>query len=769
MKKIQYILIALILCLTFVNPTPKAELPVEDFTHAVFAEEFTATWCVYCPSAAENLMKVYDDIPNEPYYHDKFFFVALITDVNDKADERMDDYPDVTGYPTVIFDGNDEKVSGGQSDTSNYEQAIDNCGQREDTDISLGIEMNHLGADQLEVSMSMTWNEDAALGDPTFNGYVRAYIVEKISRYNNYDGDPYHFGFLDYAFEESVELNPHEETTLNTVWIGGDHEDKNGNDFSDIDYENINIFVAFFNDESASTDKYVLETAFAIPPELDIDIPEGLLSGNIEVAGTAVSKKSEIENVYYKWDNAEWSNSNLEAFNGDFSFNLDTTSLSNGEHQLEIKVVDQGASIVEVFELEILNDENPPVLQIISPDEGAVLESITVFEVEVTDDNKVTEVEYKIDDGNWRKMYYNEDDYYIASWNTQEAGAGNGDYTVTFKSLDASSNKAERTVNITVFNEGDVTYPYLEIVSPEEDFYNTRVDVEVETTDPDGIESVQYRIDNGTWRSLGLEDGNIFTAKWIPTWDGWHWIDIKSVDKQGYTTEGSLRFETDSTPPSLILNSFTNDVTAIAEFDLSVYDYSSLLSLKYRINGGTWNELDQEEGNVIFNWDSTKYEDGECLMEIECTDRWGGVSTLYRNLDIRNQGLIYSVPPSSIETSTVTRISAIIDYEEAQTVNMIVAKTSEGVLAEGQKIPMYKEGNYYYGELYFDNPGTYVYSIEIDTGHGKLSSYEQKIVVSEKQKIVADEDEKNMLSGIGIFPIILILIFVSFRRKIRSF
>ena len=62
MKKLQYILVALILCLTFVNPTPEAELPVEDFTHVVFAEEFTATWCVYCPSAAENLMKIYDDI-----------------------------------------------------------------------------------------------------------------------------------------------------------------------------------------------------------------------------------------------------------------------------------------------------------------------------------------------------------------------------------------------------------------------------------------------------------------------------------------------------------------------------------------------------------------------------------------------------------------------------------------------------------------------------------------------------------------------------------
>ena len=77
MKRLQYILIALLLSFSMIKPTNTAELPVEDFTHAVFGEEFTATWCVYCPSAAENLMKVYEDIPDEPYYHDQFFFVAL--------------------------------------------------------------------------------------------------------------------------------------------------------------------------------------------------------------------------------------------------------------------------------------------------------------------------------------------------------------------------------------------------------------------------------------------------------------------------------------------------------------------------------------------------------------------------------------------------------------------------------------------------------------------------------------------------------------------
>ena len=748
-----------------IKPNPTAELPAEDFTHAVFGEEFTATWCVYCPSAAENLMKIYDDVPDEPYYHDNFFFVALITDVNDKADQRMDDYPDVTGYPTVIFDGNDEKVSGGQSDTSNYEQAIDTCGERDDTDISLGIEMNHLGADQLDVSVTMTWNEDGALGDPTFNGFVRAYIVEKVSRYNNYDGDPYHFGFLDYAFEESVELEPHEEKELNTIWIGGEHEDKNGNDFSDIEYDNINIFVAFFNDESTSADKYVLESAFAIPPELEIEVPEGLQSGNLELQGSAIGEKSDIQNVQYRWNQDTWIESGLNSFNGNFNLEIDTEGVPNGDHQLSVKVKDRGASMVNTFDIEVLNDENPPSITVISPGNGDTVDSITIFEVEAIDDNKISDVSYQVNQGDWRKMYYDEGDSYIASWNTQEANAGNGDHQITFKAIDMNSNEISEMVEITVFNEEDITYPYLRINEPKEQMYNNRVNINVEASDPDGIDKVQYRMDNGTWRDLSAEGNNIFTETWTPTWDGWHWLDIVSIDSQGYETFGNVRLETDSTPPSLLLNSFSKDISAIAEFDLDVYDYSSLLSLKYRIDGGTWNELDREESSVFFEWDSTKYDDGECLMEIECTDEWGGVSTLYRNLDVKNQGLIYSIPPSNIETGSVISITSIVDYENPQSVNIIVAKVDEGVLAEGQKLPMQKEGNYYVGELFFEVEGSYVYSIEVDTGHGKLKSYEQTFIVSEKQVVASTDTEDNMLFSPSTISVIAILSLIALRRR----
>jgi len=96
---------------------------------------------------------------------------------------------------------------------------------------------------------------------------------------------------------------------------------------------------------------------------------------------------------------------------------------------------------------------------------------------------------------------------------------------------------------------------------------------------------------------------------------------------------------------------------------------------------------------------------------------------------------------------------------------MILAKIDVDVLAEGQKIPMNKEGNYYVGEIYFENPGLYVYSIEVDTGHGKLSSYEQNIVVSAKQSLTEENSDESMLFSPNILPAILMLIFVALRRK----
>ena len=781
MKKIAYILIAALLFSPFWTFNPSAEISDEQFTHTVFAEEFTATWCVYCPSAAENLMLVYEDVPGEPYYDDNFFFVALITDVNDKADDRMGDFPDVTGYPTVIFDGNDEKVSGGQSSTANYEQAIDTTGQREDTDISLSIEMDHLGDDKLDISISMTWNEDGSFSNPTFDGYVRAYIVEKISRYNNYDGDPYHFGFLDYAFDQEVQLEPHEKQSLSTIWTGGDHQDKNGNDFSDIEYDNINVFVAFFNDESTASDKYSLQSAFAIPPKIEIDDVEHMINdefvkvediagSDLRIKGQAHSEKSDITELTYRWNLGPWQGTGIGDFNGDFEVIIDTTEQSNGPNNLEIRTVNNGASSTKIIELNILNDFENPEIEIISHNDGDTVEEVTVFEVVATDDNEIEKVQFSVNNGDWRNMYSNSEDSYIAGWNTQEANAGNGEHLIKFKAVDPSGNKNIEMINLTVFNEGDVTYPSVKILSPENELYNSRVKIEVETEDPDGIKTVEYKIDQGDWRIMEKESGNIFGDYWTPLSDGWHDLTIKSTDNQEYTTNLSSSFETDSNPPYILLNSNTYDISATANFEINVEDYSDLQTLRYRIDGEDWIEMDVPElinnqYDVSFAWDSTKYEDGECLLEVECVDEWGATNKIYKNLKVKNKGLINSIAPSNIYANDIVKINAVIDYENPKSVNLVIAKVDSEVLAEGQKIPMEIDGNYYYGELFFENPGTYVYSIEIDTGHGTLKSYEQNIIVSEKQNQVVAEEDEGALPGLSMAPIIFIIIIIASRKR----
>ena len=152
-------------------------------------------------------------------------------------------------------------------------------------------------------------------------------------------------------------------------------------------------------------------------------------------------------------------------------------------------------------------------------------------------------------------------------------------------------------------------------------------------------------------------------------------------------------------------------------------------------------------------------------MEVECVDIWGATNKIYKNLKVKNKGLINSIAPSNIYANDIIEISAVIDYDNPISVNLVVAKVEEDVLAEGQKIPMKIDGNYYYGELFFENPGTYVYSIEIDTGHGKLKSYEQNIIVSQKQNDITEEEEGSTLPSLNIVSIIFVVIIISSRKR----
>lgn len=708
-------------------PGSAAERPVEDFTHAVIGEEFTTTWCVYCPSAAENLNKVWQpksEYPDDPYYHDQFFFVALITDVNDKAGDRAGDYPDFAGYPTVYFDGGDEKVEGGQSDTSNYEQAIDSSGGRSDTDISLRIAMQHLGDDRIAVQVYITWNEDAGFGNPDFSGYIRAYIVEPVSRYDNYDGNPYHFGFLDYAFDQQVVLDPHEEVVLETVWIGGDHNDSEGNDFSDISYNNLNIFVSFFNDESTSADDYALQSAFAIPPQTSFEFPTGNLSDTVSLPGSASQLRSAIAAVEYSVDGGEWQ---LADGTDEFDLMLDTTAYGNGAHELVLRITDTAGTTLELAgNLEILNDSEPPIVTWLEPAADSEVTGLVALAASASDNSAIAKVEYRVGEGTWRQMTYAGDDRWEVEWNTEETGGSNGLHTLEVRALDDYGNEATDSLELDVQNEGDITYPALEVNGVPGTLFAGPLDVTITASDPDGVASVEYQIDGGAWHSVDENGFRIITAA-LP--DGVHSLLVRAVDGLDYATEVSTQFECDNTAPVILLDTFPDPVTAELTLTFATSDYAGIESLQYRVGGSDWTSL--PAGTTEFTWDSTLASDGSWLLEIEASDLLGNRDTTYRTLNVENAGRIALLPVADAQAGSPVEIRAFVDYPDPLAVYLLVA---------GQRLPMQTGPAGWSAKVTLAEAGSYGYRVEVDTGHGSFQGNEQMLNIGEAAALPDEED-----------------------------
>ena len=211
-----------------------------DFTHTVFAEECTATWCPNCPFAAEALYNIYQsgDYP--------FYYVSLVNDKSDIGRERNRDYSfgifKIYAFPTVYFDGGDTNFIGRKSTVplteAEYRTLIEQEGQRTPKQpITMESFVIWEGDAKITVIVNIT-NE----GNLPYLGKIRSYVTEIVSRWNNNIGDPYHFALLDYAINKIVLLIPKKTKTITGHFDGAANH---GNQtFPDITSDNIMVISA---------------------------------------------------------------------------------------------------------------------------------------------------------------------------------------------------------------------------------------------------------------------------------------------------------------------------------------------------------------------------------------------------------------------------------------------------------------------------------------------------------------------------------------------
>lgn len=221
----------------------------QDFTHTVFVEEGTWTGCPYCVTAANQLYNIYNsgDL--------NFYYAALIYDNKDTRNRIKE--LNISEYPNVFFDGKYKHILGGQSSETSYRNAINSSGKRIVPDIDIDMSVEWKGGGTIKITINVQ-NHEAE----KYNGHLRVYVTEKVSRWNDNSGKPYHFGILDIPIDKDLFVvardrpRPLADTkTFVKTWYGAMHG------FGDITQDNIIVIASLFD---ADTD-YVVETAAKEP------------------------------------------------------------------------------------------------------------------------------------------------------------------------------------------------------------------------------------------------------------------------------------------------------------------------------------------------------------------------------------------------------------------------------------------------------------------------------------------------------------------------
>jgi hypothetical protein len=203
-----------------------------NITRYAFIEKGTFETCEYCVPVGKILQDLYESSDYPIYY------VSMVRE-NSKAKARLVDDYNVKFYPTVFIDGGYRIVFGNKAKTV-FQKRIGEALSR--------------NRPLIYTNVTAEWDKNASeitvsgfienLDNTSYSGFLKIYLVEKVStKYQDNDGNAYHFSFIQFILEEDIELAVNESKEFTESF-----ED------TDLDPENLKIFAVVFN--SKSTKKF---------------------------------------------------------------------------------------------------------------------------------------------------------------------------------------------------------------------------------------------------------------------------------------------------------------------------------------------------------------------------------------------------------------------------------------------------------------------------------------------------------------------------------
>jgi hypothetical protein len=226
----------------------------QNYSHTVFAGVASTQSCGPCHNWSQNIYNTYMTGLYDFEYVSMIGYDENGNVLNYDAVYWSLNYT-VGTFPTTIIDGDFERISGDH--VEELPDKLNSCGNRTVANITANVTAILIGNATMNITITVDNNEENQ-----YNGYIRLFMTEIISRYNTSLGDPFKFGFLDFVFDKSISINPGATYTDYKIWNGFEHEDAHGDNFGDLKANNIQVALVVYNNSNG----YVDSTAVACVP-----------------------------------------------------------------------------------------------------------------------------------------------------------------------------------------------------------------------------------------------------------------------------------------------------------------------------------------------------------------------------------------------------------------------------------------------------------------------------------------------------------------------
>ena len=157
-----------------------------------------------------------------------------------------------------------------------------------------------------------------------------------------------------------AELMPSQWWEDSVSWTGSDYHDANGDDFGDIDFSNMAIIAAVFNDEDSDADEYALQTKAVVSPGIDISGPDGevymteaneTVLPNLEVEVDAESRYTggepvALSDIEYAVNGNDYEMMEQDE-DGKYTTTLDRSQIQKVNNTIMVRVTDERGFVVE--------------------------------------------------------------------------------------------------------------------------------------------------------------------------------------------------------------------------------------------------------------------------------------------------------------------------------------------------------------------------------------------------------------------------------------